>query len=571
MTFKLAAFLLPLFFFLSHIALGQDWRYVKEKKVYHSLEEALNNKDDVYNLLLLQRVNREKLHLIGEMKHIQYLGLPEADLDSLPASIFSLPNIRTLNLCGNRFTKIPEGIRRLKKLEYLVMYDNEIREIPAWIGELTNLETLILPRNKIDSISPGIGRLYKLSDLSLGENMIRHLPATIGELHSLRELGLHQNKLSRLPEEISRLKKLEILHVNNNQLSCFPEELGWCSNLELIQAGSNLLTHLPVSLSRLNNLKTLGLENNPFDSMTENFIFPPQLKSLNLTGKAIRQMPASLRNCKSLQHLEITKTAITFLPLWLNELKELNWLVLDDNRLVAISDLQGLRKLRVFRVSGNLLDTLPGNILLLPELETVDITNNPIRHFPVQIKNALKLTYFNIQSTEITNAEYKTYRKFLGKSMILPHDKIMYFEDEDGPCYIDSLTNTNDVFTHIEVYPSFMKGTAAWHNFVRNNLHEDSIAGMQDSVVLKYIIREGGGLANLRVLNYKFEQTRNEAIRLMKLSCPYWVPANISGRKVSLWRRQVFVFDGQGIRVMDHPEDPQTEMRFLYESSFIVR
>lgn len=551
-------FLLPFLFLLSHIALGQDWRYVKGKKVYHSLDEALANKDDVYNLLLFQRVDPKKLHLIGEMKHIQYLGLPEAGLDSLPASIFSLPDIRTLDLSGNKFIKIPEGIRRLKKLEYLVMYDNEIKEIPAWIEELTNLEALILPRNKIDSISPEIGRLHKLSDLSLGQNMIRHLPAAIGELHSLRELELYQNKLSWLPQEIAGLKKLEILHVNNNRLSCLPEELGRCSNLKLIQAGSNLITHLPASLSRLNNLETLGLENNLFDILIENFIFPPQLKSLKLAGKAVQQMPASLRNCKNLQQLEITETAITSLPLWLNELKEINWLVLDDNRLATIPDLQGLRKLQVFRVRGNLLDTLPGNILLLPELETADITKNPIRHFPVQIRNAPKLTFFNIQSTGITNAEYKTYRKLVRKSMIIPHDKIVFFEEEDRPCYVDLLPDTNNVFTSIEVYPYFMKGAATWQNFVRNNYRKDSTAGMQDSVVLRYIIREGGGIAGLRILNYKFEQTKNEAVRLMKLSCPYWVPASISGRRVNLWRRQVFIFDERGIRVMDHPEDPHT-------------
>lgn len=568
-TMTKTIFLLPLFYFLHHVALGQDWRYVKGKKVYHSLEEALDNKDDVYNLLLFKRVNREKLHLIGEMKHIQYLGLPEADLDSLPASIFSLPDIRTLDLSRNKFTKIPEGIRHLRKLEYLVMYENKIKEVPAWIGELTNLETLILPRNKIDSISPGIGRLYKLSDLSLGENKIRHLPATTGKLHSLRELDLHQNKLSRLPEEIARLKKLKILHVNSNQLSCLPEELGRCSNLKQIQAGSNLLTRLPASLSRLNKLEALGLENNPLDSTTENFIFPPQLKSLTLAGRAIRQTPASLRNCKRLKYLEITKTSITSLPLWLNELKEMDWLVLDDNRLAAIPDLQGLHKLRVFRVSGNLLDTLPGNILLLPELKTADITNNPIRHFPVQIKNARKLTFFNIQSTGITNAEYNIYRKLVGKSMILPHDKIMYFEDEDHPCYVDdpSLTDPSEPFTGMDACPHFMKGAAAWQDFVGNNYCKDSIAGMQDSIVLSYTIRRGGGMVNLRVLNYRFEQTRNEAVRLMKQSCPYWVPASMGGMEISLWRRQVFIFDEQGIRVMDHPEDPGPRVLFLDESA----
>ncbi|WP_188315872.1 leucine-rich repeat domain-containing protein [Chitinophaga agrisoli] len=552
---KRIVFLLLLFGFFHLAALGQDYGSVKGKKVYRSLEEALANKNDVYNLRLY-RFKWEDLQLIATLKQLQYLALENGKLDSLPEAICSLPDIRTLNLCGNKFTKIPEGVRRMKQLDYLVMYDNEIREVPAWIGELTNLKTLILVRNKIDSISPGIGRLHKLSDFAVNNNMLRHLPKEIGELRSLRELSADGNQLTQLPEEITRLKNLETLEVNSNYLSSLPEELGKCSKLARVQASSNRLTSLPASLSRLRELKSLVLENNSFDSSIEHFVFPMRLEHLELTGKAIHQIPISLQHCKDLQHIKITHTSIASIPNWLNELKAINWLELNNNQLTVIHDLPDLHKLRVFRVSGNLLDTVPGNILLLPALETADISNNPITHIPVEIQHAAKLTWLSIYSTWISNTEYMAYKRLVGKHIALPHDKIVFFEDEDRPCYIDGLLDTSEVFTHMEVNPHFIKGHQAWQNFAVDHLRKNKVAGVQDSVVLRYIVRDEGGFSNLQVVHYKFEQTRDEAVYLMKLSCPYWVPASISGRRVNLWRRQVFIFDGEGIKVGDHPNDP---------------
>lgn len=539
-----------LLFFLQSPSHGQDRRYVKGKKVYHDLDEALQHKDDVYNLHLFRPVkDAAKLELIGQMKHIQFLGLDGMALSSLPEAIWSLPDVRTLSLVNNKFHAIPEGAGRFNNLEYLVMYGNHITEVPGWIGGLGQLGTLILNNNEIDSVSPGIKRLSKLKSLSLGSNRLNHLPPGIGALRALEELGLEDNGLHRLPEGITKLAALEILHVNNNKLQSLPENLG-DTKLKVLQAGNNALTRLPASVSRMNSLETLGLENNPLQNTIENFVFPPQLEYLKITGKTIRQVPPSLRNCKKLEHLEITGASITTAPRWLNELPRLYWLVLDDNRLREFPLLPGLQRLEVLRLRENLLDTFPGNLLLLPALKVFDIAGNPVRHIPAQLKKAAQLESFNIYNTGVPYEEYRSYRRQVKKSTHIVYNRPVYFEDEEKPCYIASI-DTSEVFTHMETYPVFMKGWAARQQFMEKHLRRQDVNGLRDSVVLRFIVRRGGGISNIRVLHAAQAKTTDEAVRLLRLSCPYWRPANISGRQADCWQRLVLVFPGAGINVYD--------------------
>jgi hypothetical protein len=65
---------------------------------------------------------------------------------------------------------------------------------------------------------------------------------------------------------------------------------------------------------------------------------------------------------------------------------------------------------------------------------------------------------------------------------------------------------------------------------------------MTDTVSLKFIVRREGGLSNIMPVAYKNTSAMDEAIRLLKLSCAYWVPSNFSGRNVNAWFHQSFVF-----------------------------
>lgn len=545
--------LIALALILSLHTYAQDWRYVKNKKVYRDLNEAIANPTDVYNLELSGReVKEEKLHLIAGMKNIRFLALDNAGLDSLPDAIFSLCEIRTLSLTNNNFKAIPRKIVRLKKLEYLVMYDNQLTAVPDFISELTNLQTLILPRNKITYISPRITHLQKLMCLNLGENTIRGLPRNIGSLQALQELDLHQNALQALPESICRLKKLQALHLNGNKLTAVPDNIGLLQALQNLQLGANVLNTIPVSVNELKHLTALGLENNPLPALTGDMQLPANLEHLELAGNNLKTFPACLRQCKRLTHLAITKTAITTVPDWIGELNDLDWLVLDDNKITALpASMANLLSLSVIWIARNQLDTIPGKLFLLPELRVLNINNNPVKHIPLQVLQAPAMTQFCIMGTGVSNKEYRAVRKKAPAKLDIPHDKLEYFEDDDKLCYRDMLDMPlQNVFTRFLFEPYFVGHAIAWQTFVDTNCRKDQLlnalsakpANWHDSVVLKFIVRKEGGLSNINAVYFNDTLMAGEAVRLLKLSCPWWAPALIDARSVTAWFAQSFIF-----------------------------
>ena len=95
---------------------SQAWRYVPGKKVYKDLKKALLVKDEVYNLELYRaELNLKDLKKIGTLQNLQFLQLDNCNLTNLPDEIFKLPNLKTLFLDYNKFTKIPSGIKFSKK------------------------------------------------------------------------------------------------------------------------------------------------------------------------------------------------------------------------------------------------------------------------------------------------------------------------------------------------------------------------------------------------------------------------------------------------------------------------
>ncbi|CAN5731320.1 hypothetical protein BH11BAC3_BH11BAC3_37140 [soil metagenome] len=533
---------------------GQDWRYVKHKKVYRDLDEAIKEKDSVFNLELFRgNVKKDRLHLIGELKHIEFLSISEAGLDSIPDEIFTLPNIRTLNLTKNNFITMPAGISKLKKLEYLVMYDNEITIIPDWIGMLTRLETLILPRNKIDSISPEIGKLKHLIDLSLGENQLQFLPAGIGGITSLVELDLHQNMLRSLPDEIGKLSGLKYLSLGGNKLNKLSSAFKGLIHLKILHLSDNNLSELPPVVGSFRSLQSLTLEKNPFESWNHEIPFSTQLEYVELSGKNITQFPANLQPCKKLTKIVITKTAITELPDWIGNFPKLYWLELDDNQIRHLpSSMKNLKSCEILRLANNNIEEVAANILLIPKLRILSIASNPINHFPQAMLNSKSLESLSIGNTNISYDEYKQFRRKLNKKIDIGHDSPVYFEDEEKPCYTeDSLREGDHIFRKLENDPQFVTYKVGKINFFSSNVSFDKIIAstsktrdtiLTDTVSLKFIVRRAGGLSNIMCVSGTNEAAKTEAIRLLKLSCPYWAPSNMGGRNINAWFQQSFVF-----------------------------
>jgi Leucine-rich repeat (LRR) protein len=99
---------------------------LEKQRWYYSLEEALQNREQVY-----------KLSLAGQK------------LKEFPMEILTLPNLQVLNLSHNRIDSLPPEIKYLKKLQVLNLHDNRLKAIPYEMGDLKSLKQLYLSRNRI--------------------------------------------------------------------------------------------------------------------------------------------------------------------------------------------------------------------------------------------------------------------------------------------------------------------------------------------------------------------------------------------------------------------------------------
>ncbi|XP_067845992.1 volume-regulated anion channel subunit LRRC8B-like [Heptranchias perlo] len=216
---------------------------------------------------------------LKNMINLTHLELHNCDLERIPHSIFSLYNLREIDLKGNRLKTIEEIIsfQHLKWLSCLKLWHNAIAYIPVQIGTLANLEQLYLNNNRIETI-----------------------PTQLFLCSKLRYLDISNNHLTSIGDEISDLKHLQYLNVSNNNLEALPHGLYQCKNLRTLLVSKNSLTELSPQVGDLVNLVHLDLSGNQFESLPEELDrcnFKPG--GLLVEETLLSSLPASIR-----EHLE---------------------------------------------------------------------------------------------------------------------------------------------------------------------------------------------------------------------------------------------------------------------------
>jgi hypothetical protein len=180
----------------------------------------------------------------------------------------------TGNLEGNSgpfITKLPENLKKLDKLRHLALMENNLTEIPAIVYELKSLESLNLYWNKISTISDSIKNLAQLDTLILGENALKSFPEAIGELKNLKYFQFYPNdSLRTIPTSITALTPLTLNAASNN-FSCNWEDtvINWikkydddwelpagCSSASIRSLNNNYPVHQNLILS--NNILTIA-------------------------------------------------------------------------------------------------------------------------------------------------------------------------------------------------------------------------------------------------------------------------------------------------------------------------
>jgi len=239
------------------------WKAPPRIKEYRSLQEALEQKDQVTAVNLSAEALESFPEELTQLPNLERLSLRQNNIGSLPPALGALGKLVWLDLGQDHLTGLPEEIGKLSSLVALYLNDNQLTSLPPSIGKLSALRYLNLDRNQLTVLGDEIGQLKELRWLRLNDNQLASLSPAVGALQNLERLYLRNNRLTQLPSELGGLKALTDLSLTKNQLATLPAWIAQLPSLQRLDLEDNGLTSLPPEMAEMKTLRWLRLDRNP--------------------------------------------------------------------------------------------------------------------------------------------------------------------------------------------------------------------------------------------------------------------------------------------------------------------
>jgi Leucine-rich repeat (LRR) protein len=205
---------------------------------------------------------------IWQLSKIEKLNLSYCNLlgGAIPNDLSGLSSLDFLNLsyCNLLDGAIPNDLTGISSLRFLNLSGNKFTRIPD-IRQLSKLEELDLSHCNLlgGAILNDLNGLSSLDDLNLNYcNLLDGaIPNDLSGMSSLLCLNLSRNKFTRIPDnwQLSKLLKLDLSHCNLLD-GAIPDDLSGISSLSKLKLSGNNFTRLPDSVAQLSNLFALDLE-----------------------------------------------------------------------------------------------------------------------------------------------------------------------------------------------------------------------------------------------------------------------------------------------------------------------
>jgi len=231
----------------------------------------------------------------------------------------------------------------------LQLSELQLSEVPAWVFDRPNhassLRVLAVWKNRLRALPPSLGALRSLETLNAFGNLIAELPASTLP-PSLTSLILSQNQITSIASgAFAPLVRLRHLEL--------------CANLLTDSAFAGAAAEL----STLAQLDFLDITSNRMHAIPHAAIQPDRLRELRASMNALGACPPALPRCAQLQRLVLVRCSLESVPEDVLALPQLELLDLARNGLSELPAVRGLGRLRELRVGRNNLSGLPASLV----------------------------------------------------------------------------------------------------------------------------------------------------------------------------------------------------------------
>ncbi|KAA3453101.1 receptor-like protein 12 [Gossypium australe] len=336
------------------------------------------------------------------------------------SSLFSLQNLRWLNLAGNYFgmSEFPSEFGKLRSLTYLNLSATGLTGlVPPEISLLSELVSLDLGQNyallfRNHDFNMLVHNLTKLETMILdGMDLSLVVPYSfLNWTVSLKHLSLSNcNLQGNFPTQVFHLPYLQhiSLRFNPNLIGYLPET-NWSSPLRFLDvSGTSFSKGLPDSIGNLKHLKTLNLDSCVFmGSIPSALGNLTKLTFLDISGNMFQgQIPDVFGNLNDLSFMDFSSNNFSgFFPSSAFNLTSLTFMYFSSNFLRGTlpNNISGLSYLRELYLYANLLSgRVPGWLFSLPSLEYLDLHSNKLNG-PIDPIQEPNLVLLNLTSLDLS-------------------------------------------------------------------------------------------------------------------------------------------------------------------------
>jgi len=234
-------------------------------QTYHDLKEALKAKEPVYRMELKNVVYDAKTwEKISKLNQLMSVRLFNNQLKTWPAGLEACKYLCYLASYLNPLEEWMPFLSNLSSLQYLEIQHSKLDSIPARLATLRNLKTLKIG-NTEDTLK--LPRTFKyflsLKELEIENVILDSNIHRIFKAKNIEKLVLSGTRIKKIPGSIENLKNLDVLILDNNELTSLPWEAGYLKKLRILRLVNNRLEKLPDTLSELENLSILDVRGNP--------------------------------------------------------------------------------------------------------------------------------------------------------------------------------------------------------------------------------------------------------------------------------------------------------------------